>query len=78
MVSSFDDLIEEILVNYRWAFVCLFLLPISFVYNFFYYIRNKIVFALSSAPKKHDSKVKKIQKQVTESRETKRFQKKYI
>lgn len=55
---------EVILIDYRWVFVCFFLLPISFVYNLFYYVRNVIVFRLNTAPKKHDSKVKKIQSQV--------------
>lgn len=64
LADSYDSLLEEILCNYRWVFVCLFLLPISFVYNLFYYIRNKIIFKLSSAPRNHDAKVKKIQKQV--------------
>lgn len=64
LATEYDSLLEEILCNYRWVFVCLFLLPISFVYNMFYYIRNKIIFAISSAPKNHDKKVKIIQKQV--------------
>lgn len=64
LATEYDSLLEEILCNYRWIFVCLFLLPVSFVYNLFYYIRNKIIFKLSSAPRYHDSKVKKIQKEV--------------
>lgn len=58
------SLMETILIDYRWVFVCFFLLPISFLYNLFYYIRNIIIFQLNSAPKNHENKVKYIQKQV--------------
>ncbi|RZB39834.1 delta(24)-sterol reductase-like, partial [Asbolus verrucosus] len=46
-----------------WVFVCLFLLPASFFFDIWLYFRNRIVFKLSSAPKKHGSKVKYVQKQ---------------
>lgn len=60
-----EGIVEYILINYRWVFVCFFLLPISFVYDIWFYFRNYIVFALSSAPKQHDNKVKRVQKQVS-------------
>ncbi|XP_050313504.1 delta(24)-sterol reductase-like [Anthonomus grandis grandis] len=64
MDKGCDNLTEYILINYRWVFVCLFLLPISFLYDLWLYFRNWIVFKLTSAPKKHDTKVKYIQKQI--------------
>merc|ERR1711860_291787 len=57
------NLIEYILVNHRWIFV-LFLLPVSFVYDIYFYLRNAIVFKLSSAPRKHKKKVEDVSKQV--------------
>ncbi|CAH2006232.1 unnamed protein product [Acanthoscelides obtectus] len=59
-----DSLFEYILVHYRWLFVCIFLLPVSFLFNIWLYARNWIVFNLSSAPKQHDIKVRNVQKQI--------------
>ena len=56
--------LEYIIINYRWIFVCMFLLPLSVFYDAFMYIRAKIVFALNSAPKQHDARVANVQKQV--------------
>ncbi|KAJ6643622.1 Delta(24)-sterol reductase [Pseudolycoriella hygida] len=70
MTKNGRSLLEIILIDYRWVFVCFFLLPISFLYNFFYYARNVIVFRLNTAPKKHDNKVKNIQRQVQEWRKS--------
>ncbi|XP_013414441.1 delta(24)-sterol reductase [Lingula anatina] len=56
--------LEYILINYRWVFVCFFLLPISVIYDVFYFVRNWIVFKLNSAPKLHDKKVQDVQRQV--------------
>lgn len=56
--------LEYVIKNYRWVFVCLFLLPMSVVYDFFMYFRNWIVFKMNSAPKQHDKKVKDVQDQV--------------
>ncbi|XP_014668705.1 PREDICTED: delta(24)-sterol reductase-like [Priapulus caudatus] len=57
-------LIEHVIVNHRWVFVCLFLLPMSVVYDFVFYLRNWIVFKLSSAPKRHQQRVADVQTQV--------------
>jgi len=57
--------LEYVIKNYRWVFVCLFLLPLSVVYDGFMFIRNWVVFKLNSAPKKHIQKVKHVQNQVT-------------
>ncbi|XP_074640770.1 delta(24)-sterol reductase-like [Tubulanus polymorphus] len=59
-----ERIFEYILVNYRWVFVCIFLLPISVVYDVFFYCRNYLIFKFNSAPKQHDKKVKNVQKQV--------------
>ena len=56
--------IEYVIINYRWVFVCLFLLPISVIYDIFMYVRNLVVFKFNSAPKQHDSRVKRVQEQV--------------
>lgn len=55
---------EILFVDYRWVVVCFFLLPLSFVYNLWFYIRNLIIFKLRSAPKSHSKKVQNIQRQV--------------
>lgn len=64
IVFKGETFMEILLVDYRWVFVCFFLLPLSFVYNLWFYVRNAIVFHMSSAPRAHDEKVRKIQKQV--------------
>uniref|UniRef100_A0A2C9JYD9 Delta(24)-sterol reductase n=1 Tax=Biomphalaria glabrata TaxID=6526 RepID=A0A2C9JYD9_BIOGL len=56
--------LEYIIIHYRWIFVCLFLLPVSVVYDAVMYLRAKIVFALSSAPQHHDKRVKYVQEQI--------------
>lgn len=61
---SGESLLEIILVDYRWIIVCFVLLPMSFLYNLWYYVRNIIIFQLNSAPKSHLKKVQNIQKQV--------------
>jgi delta24-sterol reductase len=53
-----------ILINYRWVFVCFFLLPLSLIYDVYHLARSWIIFKLNSAPKKHDERVKFVQKQV--------------
>lgn len=59
-----ETLMEILLVDYRWIIVCFFLLPMSFFYNLWFYLRNVVIFHLNSAPKAHDQKVRKIQQQV--------------
>lgn len=61
---SGQTLFEILLIDHRWIIVCFILLPMSFVYNFWYYARNIIVFQLNTAPKSHDKKVQNIQRQV--------------
>ncbi|KAJ2940993.1 hypothetical protein O0L34_g13118 [Tuta absoluta] len=59
-----SNLTEYILVEYRWVIVLTVLLPLSFLWKIYSYVRNNVVFALASAPKMHDSKVKQVQKQI--------------
>ncbi|XP_066258952.1 delta(24)-sterol reductase-like [Euwallacea similis] len=66
MDKGCETFTEYVLINYRWVFVCLFLLPISFFYDLWFYLRNWVVFNLTSAPKQHNSKVKYVQKQIRE------------
>ncbi|KAG5885059.1 hypothetical protein JTB14_018289 [Gonioctena quinquepunctata] len=66
MVYQPDSLVEYILIYYRWVFVCLFLLPASFVFDIWMYIRNWLVLKLSSAPRQHNNKVKHVQNQIKE------------
>lgn len=56
--------LEILLVDYRWIIVCFFLLPMSFLYNLWFYLRNAYIFYMNSAPKAHEKKVQNIQKQV--------------
>lgn len=55
---------EYVIVHHRWVFVCLFLLPLSVVFDVYYYVRAWLVFKMCSAPKQHDRRVKDIQEQV--------------
>lgn len=58
------SLLETIVIEYRWVLVCLFLLPLSFLYNLSTVIRERLVFLLKSDPKQHNSKVLRAQRQV--------------
>ena len=53
----------EFIVRQRWLFA-IFLLPISFFYDIFWYLRSKFVLWSGSAPSKHKERVQRVQKQV--------------
>lgn len=55
---------EYIIIKQRWIFVCLFLLPLSVLYEVFLYLRNWLAFKLYSSPQRHEQRVKKVQEQV--------------
>ena len=57
--------LEHILINYRWIFVCFFLMPISLIYDTYMYLRCWFIFRISSAPEKHEEKVRDVQRQVS-------------
>lgn len=59
-----ETLMEVILIDYRWVIVCFLLLPMSFLYNLWFYVRNIIIFQMNSAPRSHGEKVRRIQRQV--------------
>lgn len=59
-----ETLLEILLIDHRWIIVCFLLLPMSFVYNLYFYVRSAIIFYLNSAPAAHDEKVRKVQQQV--------------
>jgi Delta24-sterol reductase len=59
--------LEYILIHYRWIFVVFFLMPLSLMYDLYYYFRNWVVFRLNSAPHKHDERVADVQRQVKAS-----------
>ncbi|XP_023619416.1 delta(24)-sterol reductase isoform X2 [Myotis lucifugus] len=61
--------LEFVLIHQRWVFVCLFLLPLSLIFDIYYYVRAWVVFRLSSAPRLHGERVRDIQKQVREWKE---------
>ena len=60
--------LDYVIVHQRWIFVCLFLLPLSVVFDVYYYLRAWIIFKMCSAPKLHDQRVKDVQRQVSTSR----------
>lgn len=62
--------IEYILIHYRWVLVCFFLLPVSFVFDIFMYMRSWLIFQMNSAPRMHDSRVKEVQRSVKEWQKT--------
>lgn len=63
-VNQIDTFLEYAVINYRWVFVCAFLLPLSVLYEVYFYFRNWVVFRLHTAPGKHDEKVREVQRQV--------------
>uniref|UniRef100_A0A9L0RPH1 Delta(24)-sterol reductase n=1 Tax=Equus caballus TaxID=9796 RepID=A0A9L0RPH1_HORSE len=61
--------LEFVIIHQRWVFVCLFLLPLSLIFDIYYYVRAWVVFKLNSAPRLHEQRVRNIQKQVREWKE---------
>lgn len=57
--------LDYVIVHQRWIFVCLFLLPLSVIYDVYYYVRAWLIFKMCSAPKQHDQRVRDIQRQVS-------------
>ena len=53
----------EFIIKHRWLFA-IFLLPISFVYDVYWYLRSKWVLFMGSAPRKHQERLEFVQKQV--------------
>jgi delta24-sterol reductase len=55
---------EYIIIKQRWIFVCLFLLPLSVVYEVVLYVRNLLALKFYSSPQRHEQRVKHVQEQV--------------
>lgn len=64
MDSKGETFMEILMIDYRWVLACFFLLPMSFLFNLWFYLRNIIIFQLNSAPQTHDKKVHEVQRQV--------------
>lgn len=60
--------LEAVLVHHRWVFVCLFLLPLSILFDVYYQLRAWAVWRLHSAPRQHAQRVRHIQAQVRPAR----------
>ncbi|XP_076873148.1 delta(24)-sterol reductase [Brachyhypopomus gauderio] len=60
--------LEYVIIHQRWIFVCLFLLPLSVMFDVYYYARAWIIFRMCSAPKLHEQRVRDVQRQVREWR----------
>ncbi|XP_047443506.1 delta(24)-sterol reductase [Mugil cephalus] len=58
--------LDYVIVHQRWIFVCLFLLPLSVIFDVYYYLRSWLIFKMCSAPKLHEQRVRDIQRQVRE------------
>lgn len=58
--------IAYVLIHHRWIFVCLFLLPLSVLFDIYYQLRAWVVQKLHSAPRQHNLRVLNIQAQVRE------------
>ncbi|MEI7869265.1 MAG: FAD-binding oxidoreductase [Candidatus Methylumidiphilus sp.] len=61
-----SEFFEYLLTHYRGLFATVVLLPVSTVYGAYIGIRNRLVFALQSAPAQHDLKVRKVIGQIEE------------
>ena len=51
------DRLTEILIRYRWLFVVPILLPLSTLFNIFWWLRKVFKRRLLSAPDQHDVRV---------------------
>lgn len=59
--------LDYVIIHQRWIFVCLFLLPLSVIFDVYYYVRAWMIFKMCSAPKLHDQRVRDIQRQVSKA-----------
>ncbi|XP_063218264.1 LOW QUALITY PROTEIN: delta(24)-sterol reductase-like [Bacillus rossius redtenbacheri] len=69
-MASLDSALAHFVTEYRWAFAAFFLLPASLLYELFFSLRNWVVFQLNTAPGRHASRVKHVQAQVKQWRES--------
>lgn len=64
--TRLERCVEFIMFRFRWIFVVPILLPLSFLFNTVFEIRNKLIHLVNSAPNAHVRKVKYIQEQLKE------------
>ncbi|XP_022118448.2 delta(24)-sterol reductase [Pieris rapae] len=64
MSTQPDSLLEYLIIEYRWLIAITILMPLSFLWKIWSMARNYVVFKLNTAPRNHDKKVKKVQKQI--------------
>jgi len=64
LVEFINKLTEYALTNHRALFVVFFLLPLSFLFDIAWYIRNKYTFLMGISHKEHDARALGVQKQV--------------
>ncbi|KAI3383727.1 hypothetical protein SNEBB_005565 [Seison nebaliae] len=56
--------VEHLLLHYRWIFVCIFLLPLSFLFDVYTWVRESILLYVYSAPRAHKERVEYVRRQV--------------
>ncbi|ULT80655.1 hypothetical protein L3Y34_010898 [Caenorhabditis briggsae] len=64
--TRWENIVEFIMFRFRWLFVVPFLLPLSFLFNTVFDIRNRLIHLVNSAPNAHVRKVNYIQEQLKE------------
>ncbi|EGT30605.1 hypothetical protein CAEBREN_11576 [Caenorhabditis brenneri] len=62
--SRSQRFLEFMVFHFRWVVVVPILLPLSFLFNVFFEIRNKLIYWINSAPNAHVRKVNYIQEQI--------------
>uniref|UniRef100_A0A8D8LQB3 Delta(24)-sterol reductase n=1 Tax=Cacopsylla melanoneura TaxID=428564 RepID=A0A8D8LQB3_9HEMI len=62
MVS--EAFLEHVLKKYRWVIVIFILLPLTFLYDIYYYVRQQVIQYLKESSQDHQEKVKHVQSQV--------------
>jgi hypothetical protein len=60
-----ESLLEHLLKKYRWIFVIFFLLPLTFFYDIYHFIRQQVTEYFKDKSVCHDLKVKHVQGQVS-------------
>ncbi|CAI2356693.1 unnamed protein product [Caenorhabditis sp. 36 PRJEB53466] len=65
-LTRYERVVGWVMYHFRWVFVCPFLLPLSFIFEHVYAVRNWIVHTVNSAPGAHLRKVQVICDEVKE------------
>uniref|UniRef100_A0A8D9A8C8 Delta(24)-sterol reductase n=1 Tax=Cacopsylla melanoneura TaxID=428564 RepID=A0A8D9A8C8_9HEMI len=59
-----EAFLEHVLKKYRWVIVIFILLPLTFLYDIYYYVRQQVIQYLKESSQDHQEKVKHVQSQV--------------